>query len=215
MNTTTPLDVLCENGHLSKKNVNHIKEGRKCKKCRGVYERTDFELVKREAKLLGITILSDSYSGAHVKMSCICEKGHYLEKTWHSLRKGQGCMECSFENKKGEKNYNYNHNLTNEMRLRRRSIPEYFVWRKEVHKKCNYTCCCCKIRGGNLVAHHIFNYAEHEDLQTDVSNGVSMCEKDHSEFHRVYGRKNNTKEQLDEFCKAYLETVNNEQITLF
>ena len=124
-------------------------------------------------------------------------------------------MECSFENKKGEKNYNYNHNLTNEMRLRRRSIPEYSVWRKEVHKKCNYTCCCCKIRGGNLVAHHIFNYAEHEDLQTDVSNGASMCEKDHIEFHRVYGRKNNTKEQLDEFCKAYLETVNNEQLTLF
>jgi len=209
---------MCQNGHLSQKKLDHIKSGRGCKQCRGIYERKDFDTVKIEAEKLGITILSDSYDGAHLNMPVICERGHYGEKSWHSIRKGQGCMQCSIENKNGEGNPNYNPNLTDDMRLKQRSTPEYYLWRKEVHKKCNYTCCCCKIRGGNLIAHHILNYAEHEDLQTDALNGVSMCDKDHSEFHKIYGRKNNTKEQLDAFILAqetYSKTVKEEQISLF
>jgi hypothetical protein len=38
----------------------------------------------------------------------------------------------------------------------------------------------------------------------DITNGITLCKKCHDEFHKIYGKYNNTKEQLEEF----LSTVN-------
>ena len=32
-----------------------------------------------------------------------------------------------------------------------------------------------------------------------IDNGITLSEKAHREFHKKYGTKNNTKEQLEEF----------------
>lgn len=81
----------------------------------------------------------------------------------------------------------------------------YYKERKnKVFERDNYTCQCCGKRGGNLNAHHLYNFAEYEDLRYDVENGITFCECCHlvnypNSFHSIYGEKNNTPEQVYEF----------------
>jgi 5-methylcytosine-specific restriction endonuclease McrA len=104
----------------------------------------------------------------------------------------------------GENNPNWNPNITDEERINNRKYPEYQQWRLSVYERDNYTCqCCFSKKGGNLVAHHILNYSTHHDLRTDLANGLTLCEDCHVGFHNLYGYKNNTKEQLDEYITNY------------
>ena len=81
---------------------------------------------------------------------------------------------------------------------------EYRDWRTKVFQKYKYTCCCCGAKNGNgenviLNAHHIENWKDNESKRYDVENGVALCEECHYKFHSIFGKRNNTKEQLDEF----------------
>jgi hypothetical protein len=80
---------------------------------------------------------------------------------------------------------------------------EYKLWRKACLERDNFTCQCSGKYGGKLIVHHINNFAEFSELRTTISNGITLCEKCHKEFHKKYGRENNTKEQLDEFFKSF------------
>lgn len=103
----------------------------------------------------------------------------------------------------GERHPNWNPNRTHEQRVAERKTYKVSMWRKEVFKRDNYICKCCGYdKGGILVAHHIYSYHEYEELRTEVSNGITLCEKCHKEFHGKYGYGNNTKEQFEEFIKA-------------
>jgi 5-methylcytosine-specific restriction endonuclease McrA len=102
----------------------------------------------------------------------------------------------------GEHHYLWNPNKTLEERIDRRRIPGYLEWRRSVYERDNYTCQICGRRGGRLAAHHVFNYADHKELGLVVDNGVTMCgEKGgcHRQFHKAYGKRNTTREQLEEF----------------
>lgn len=72
-------------------------------------------------------------------------------------------------------------------------------WRKAVFTKDNWTCQKYKIKSGRLHPHHIQNFAEFPELRFEIDNGITLSEKAHKEFHKIYGYKNNTKEQLEEF----------------
>jgi len=102
----------------------------------------------------------------------------------------------------------WNPNLTDEERQIRRNYPEYAEWRTEVYKRDNYICQICFKRGGNINAHHIESYRNNPDLRTELSNGITMCEEHHKDFHHQYGRGNNTKQQLIEFIKNKEENYN-------
>lgn len=87
-----------------------------------------------------------------------------------------------------------------------RNNTYYKEWVGNVFQRDNYTCQCCGKRGGNLNAHHLYNFAEYEDLRYDVENGITFCEECHllgypDSFHTIYGEKNNTPEQVYEFIK--------------
>jgi len=41
-----------------------------------------------------------------------------------------------------------------------------------------------KISGGNLIAHHINNFAEFPELQLSISNGITFSKEAHLEFTR-------------------------------
>ena len=78
------------------------------------------------------------------------------------------------------------------------------LWQKkrlQVFDRDNWTCQKYKIRGGKLHPHHIQNFAEHPELRFEVSNGITLSEKAHREFHKKYGKSNNTLEQLLDFLK--------------
>jgi 5-methylcytosine-specific restriction endonuclease McrA len=85
-----------------------------------------------------------------------------------------------------------------------RSSHEYNEWEKLVLERDNYTCQKCKDnRIEKLVAHHILNFSSYTELRFIVDNGITFCRRCHGWFHRKYGRKNNTREQLNEFLTVH------------
>jgi len=75
----------------------------------------------------------------------------------------------------------------------------YKLWRKSCLERDNFTCQKTGQRGGELVVHHINNFAEFPELRFAIDNGITLSEKSHKEFHKIYGIKNNTLEQLQEY----------------
>ena len=85
---------------------------------------------------------------------------------------------------------------------KKRTNVEYTYWRKSCLLRDNFTCQQCGVSGGKLHAHHINNFAYFEELRYVVDNGIIFCDKCHILFHKIYGKKNNTEEQVIEFNKV-------------
>ena len=101
---------------------------------------------------------------------------------------------------KGEKSHLWKGGIT-EKNLKIRNSIEMRLWREDVFERDNWTCQKTKIKGGKLCSHHIQNFAEFPELRFEVDNGITLSEKSHKEFHKIYGVKNNTRKQLNEFLK--------------
>lgn len=76
---------------------------------------------------------------------------------------------------------------------------EYKLWRKACFERDNFTCQKSGQNGGNLEVHHIFNYKDFPELKLSIDNGITLSKKEHKNFHKIYGNRNNTKEQLINF----------------
>ena len=100
----------------------------------------------------------------------------------------------------GNKNPNYIDGRTSENAKIRVSI-EYRLWREAVFARDNWTCQKTGIKGGKLHPHHIQNFSKFHELRFAIDNGITLSEKAHKEFHKKYGIKNNTKEQIEEFLR--------------
>ena len=85
-----------------------------------------------------------------------------------------------------------------------RMSSEYKLWRKAVFERDNYTCIWCGQKGGKLNADHIKRFSDFPELRFAIDNGITLSEKAHIEFHKIYGKKNNTREQLEDFLKLKL-----------
>lgn len=63
--------------------------------------------------------------------------------------------------------------------------PVYKEWRQRVLKRDKFTCqmpnCKCK---RSLQVHHIQKWSSASALRYDVSNGIALCRKCHSEVNR-------------------------------
>lgn len=101
--------------------------------------------------------------------------------------------------KRSNKNhYNWKGGITPKNKKIRHSLKSV-TWRKNVFNRDDYIDQKTGIKGGKLVVHHILNFAQYPELRFELSNGITLSDKSHKEFHRIYGIKNNTKEQLLEF----------------
>lgn len=98
---------------------------------------------------------------------------------------------------RGEKNNHWKGGIT-PMNLKIRQSFEIKLWRRTCFERDNYLCQRCKI-GGKLQVHHINNFADFPLLRTSIENGITLCKKDHFLFHKIYGKRNNTKKQLLKF----------------
>src|ERR1035437_1834227 len=124
--------------------------------------------------------------------------GRKMPKGWGGLGKPRYDIRGVKSNLwQGGKMKNYSENL------QIRTSLEYIFWRKSCFIRDNFTCQKYKITGGKLVVHHINNFAEFPELRMHIKSGITLSEKAHKEFHRIYGTKNNTQEQLVEFLSAY------------
>jgi len=101
-------------------------------------------------------------------------------------------------NNRGKCHWNWMGGITPEYR-KIRSTLETTQWKRICLERDNFVCQKCGQSGGVLNVHHINNFSEFSELRTITTNGITFCEKCHKEFHKKYGYKNNTREQLENF----------------
>jgi hypothetical protein len=117
---------------------------------------------------------------------------HKGKKRTIESRKKQG------ESIKGEKSYLWKGGIT-PLNHKIRTSSEYKLWNKSNLERDNFTCQKCGQYGGELKVHHINNFADFPELRLALDNGIVFCKTCHNNFHKIYGKQNNTKEQLQEF----------------
>ncbi len=100
--------------------------------------------------------------------------------------------------RRGEKGANWRGGVTPENKRIRASI-EFRLWREAVFARDNWICQKTRERGAGLHPHHILNFSNYPELRFAIANGVTLSEEAHQDFHKKYGRSNNTREQLEEF----------------
>lgn len=164
---------------------------------------------KREKELLGLkigrlTILKITDFSSPMKVLCKCECGNEKEIVYNNIKRGR-IVSCGCYRLERVHETLYNPLLTEEQRKKRRKeLGDCSVvkWRKKVFDRDNYTCQnCLDNTGGNLVAHHLYSYADNELVRYDIDNGITLCEKCHKKFHDTYGYGVNTLEQFIDFFR--------------
>lgn len=160
------------------------------------------------------------YTGSRKEYIFICYEHGEFKTTWNRMLhhinshdekeySGMGCLGCYLEKSRGDKSPHWNPNLTDEERKENRDDILNRKWRENIYKRDKYTCQCCKNKGGKLEAHHKNSYKSNINGRYDLSNGVTLCEKCHrtgeQAFHKLYGNKNNTKEQYEEWIQRVKE----------
>lgn len=100
--------------------------------------------------------------------------------------------------RKGEKNHNWKGGVATEAMVLRKSF-ETKLWREACMKRDNYTCQKTGQVGGKLEVHHIQNFADFSQMRTSIENGITLSKEAHALFHKIYGKKNNTRAQLNKF----------------
>jgi len=204
-NTSTHLEFICPRGHRSKMVYSSFKIGKRCKKCAvektSSKQRHTYEYIKDFFEKKGCTLLSETYINSNQKLDYICYCGEKASMRFVNFQRGYGCKNCKRLKFLGEKNHNYNPNLTDEDRLEIGRYEErYKGFRKSVYRRDGYKCVVCGSGKSNtLVAHHLDSYTNFPEKRTDVNNAVTLCQSCHKDFHGMYGYKNNTKEQFEEY----------------
>lgn len=156
------------------------------------------------------------HSGLSIDVECDCCHKQYkvIKQNYERTRHGDKiyCRSCA----KKIFNSNINHPLykkeiTMEERENGRFYPEYIDFIKRVLARDNYTCQCCNKtkKEVKLQVHHLYSYNLYKEKRTDDTNGITLCETCHSNFHSIYGKGNNTKEQFDEWLGSTLEILEN------
>lgn len=151
-------------------------------------------------------IKQGKHIGDKIGWVCKCDCGEVTAVSGTHLTSGatQSCG-CIREEMVGTNHHNYNPNKTDEERLKKRYILGKHTldgFRNKVYERDNYTCQVCNQIGGKLNAHHLDGWNWAVDKRFDTDNGVTLCESCHNEFHNIYGKGNNTREQFEEYCST-------------
>ena len=205
----TPLNYICSCGNPSKISYYDFLQGHRCQICGGNKKYT-YEEVFNIFKENKCKLLSKEYINNNELLDYICECGNPSKINLSNFLNGVRCEKCYRENNKGKNHPNWNPNKTDEERQDDRKYLEYKIWRNNVFKRDNYTCQCCgDNKGGNLNAHHKDAYSWCKERRLDVSNGITLCDNCHSlddySFHKMYGFKNNTEVQFNEWIEYKLK----------
>jgi hypothetical protein len=179
-----------------------------------------------------ITLISDRFIKSNEKLIFNCAKHGLFEMKWNKFQQGQRCYACSkarvADSIRGiplseelrkklsiahigiqakEKHPQWNPNLTDEDRLRRRDIHENKKFVKSVLERDKYTCKHCLKHGGKLNVHHLDAWGWCIEKRFDINNGITLCVSCHRGFHRVYGYKNITKNKFIEWMRSSLGAI--------
>lgn len=154
-------------------------------------------------------------SGKLVDVECDnCKKHYKIIKENYAKTNHNGKIYCRSCAKKifnsNINNPNYKSELTNEEREQGRFYSGYIDFIKRVLARDNYTCQCCKRKRNDCIklnVHHLDGYNWCKEKRTDDTNGITLCEECHSNFHAIYGNGKNTKEQFEEWFGQALDDI--------
>jgi hypothetical protein len=208
------LSYLCKCGNKSIIKLNHLLNGRLCKRCGhkkvSKANKSDYDYVKGKFEEKGFTLLSNSYSNSREKLRYICKCGRESETSYGNLYAINGCKQCWYHILRTD-HYLKNHDMTPEERTLKRKLPEYQEWRTSIFARDDYTCLTCNQRGYSLNAHHLDGYHWCVNKRFDSSNGITLCGDCHRKFHSKYSNRNNTSAQFIE----WLNEINPEKVGIF
>lgn len=145
----------------------------------------------------------ERYKGNSVKMLFRCSCGDLWETTPERVLLGNHCKKCGYRNLRGANNHFYNSRLSDEDRRdanHRFRNPLYKQFVMDCFARDDYTCQITgKKSNGDIVVHHINGYNWDVENRTNIENGITLNKDIHNEFHKIYGKGNNTKSQFVEF----------------
>lgn len=204
------VEYICECGEKDVKNINDFLQGARCMSCgsrkAGDKLKHDYTFVKDYMAGEGYKLLTpeEEYLNGHQPLDSICDRGHKCQIRFiHFYNSGRKCKYCANEDNRGEGNPKWNPDLNYEDRIKMRRHPDYHEWRDKVFQRDSYTCQVTGIKGGKLVAHHLYSFDEHENLRLEVDNGIVLLKEIHKIFHKEYGYGQNTGKQFKEFKQRY------------
>jgi 5-methylcytosine-specific restriction endonuclease McrA len=99
---------------------------------------------------------------------------------------------------RGSKHYNWKGGITDQA-TKDRNSQALKDWRTFVFNRDKFLCQICGSKGKRLNAHHLESFHSNQNLRFDVNNGVTLCYKCHTQFHKKYGKINNTTNQFIEY----------------
>lgn len=182
-----------------------------CPKCWSELKRNNYiksnEQFLQELQDKNIDVVPlEEYKGDATSILFKCSCGENWITTPRRVLMGNHCKKCGYAKFSGDKNHFSNENLTEldrkNARYRYRN-PEYVIFRDKCFKRDDYM---CRITGekssGNIVVHHLNGFNWDKDNRLNMDNGITLTINIHKEFHCLYGKGKNTKEQFLEFIDA-------------
>jgi hypothetical protein len=98
INSSSPIRYRCPNGHVYQVSWNKWSAGRRCPYCnpKGRVRKVDLEVIRKEMKKEGYTLLSSEYMKSSDKLKYKCPNGHEYSTSWDAWKsKGNRCAICS------------------------------------------------------------------------------------------------------------------------
>lgn len=92
------LEYVCECKEKAVTNLNHFKNGHRCKTC-GVKKNCvnftyTYDYIKKQFESKGCTLLSTTYKNAFDKLDYICSCGTKSSIKYNNFQQGQKCINC-------------------------------------------------------------------------------------------------------------------------
>lgn len=217
INNSTKIKCKCTiHNEVCESTPKRLLQGRKCcKKCISeekskIFLKTNEQFLQElKNKNIDDVIPLEEYKGNAKEILFRCSCGELWKTIPERVLLGNHCKKCGYNKFRGENNHFYNPNLSEEDRIYssyRYRNPKYKDFIQDCFSRDNYTCQITgKESSGDIVVHHINGYNWDKENRTNINNGITLNIEIHKEFHKLYGKGNNTKEQFSLFIEKLLK----------
>jgi hypothetical protein len=159
----------------------------RCRKCANFKATFNDLSSKRFGRL--IVIECGELKNSQYTWKCLCDCGRELYVRSADLTRGKstscGCKRdeyvASLQYRVGKRHPNWKD--ISEAERRKRRDHKSSLLREKCFKRDDYTCLSCSRRGGDLEAHHLYDWASYPDMRYTLENIVTLCVVCHRNFH--------------------------------
>lgn len=193
--------------------------------------RHDINIIRKAYANKGYKLISKEYIDNHTNLDFICPTHGLQQIPYATIRDGGGCDKCARDAKSGNGHHNWSGGVTElQEHIRKHCVSQYH---KEIITATDYTCQLSETRGAALEVHHTYafhrilqdtidhleltvkpNIGEYtEDELRNIRDKFSEIQASHESivlskpihklFHDIYGRKDFTVADFQEFKDRY------------